>query len=160
MNRKPIVAAGACVATAGIAFATHWFGPHLLFIDERVDEAAPSAAAPMSSGAFQSLEHETKGTALLIELADGRRVLRLENLHTSNGPTLRVLLSAAAQQNDWSVYGKGDFIDLGPLEGNVGSSNYELPRGVDVSKYATAVVWCRRFGVGFGVAPLVRVAAP
>ena len=40
------------------------------------------------------------------------------------------------------------------LEGNLGSSNYEIPAGVDLEDFESIVVWCRRFSVGFGVAPL------
>jgi electron transfer DM13 len=42
------------------------------------------------------------------------------------------------------------------LKGNVGSSNYRIDPGVDLSRFETAVVWCRRFTVGFGVAALHR----
>jgi hypothetical protein len=45
-------------------------------------------------------------------------------------------------------------LDLGALKGNLGSSNYEIPANVDLSSFETAVIWCRRFSVGFGVAPL------
>jgi len=46
------------------------------------------------------------------------------------------------------------FVDLGGLKGNLGSSNYLIPAGTDLSGFRSAVIWCRRFSVGFGVAPL------
>jgi Electron transfer DM13 len=30
----------------------------------------------------------------------------------------------------------------------------EIPTSVDLGDFRTAVIWCRRFSVGFGVAPL------
>jgi hypothetical protein len=45
-------------------------------------------------------------------------------------------------------------VDLGALKGNLGSSNYEIPSELDLEGFRTAVIWCRRFSVGFGVAPL------
>ena len=46
------------------------------------------------------------------------------------------------------------FIDLGALKGNRGNQNYVIPAGTDLSAFNSAVIWCRRFAVGFGVAPL------
>jgi len=161
------------VALLGVAlliFGIVWFEPQKLFIEERVDEALPGAAAPqagggggaapaeatvLAEGRFVSLEHQTKGTALILETAEGRRFLRFEGFETSNGPDLVVYLSTKepAGPDDWYGYDQ-DFVDLGPLKGNIGDQNYVIPQGVDVDRYSTAVVWCRRFTVGFAAAPL------
>jgi len=143
------------LAVAGAA-SLYWFQPHKLFFDSHAEAERPTEGGTLARGSFRSLEHQTSGNALLIELPDGRRLLRLEDLKTSNGPELRVYLSSVPAQDDWFVYDDGPFLDLGDLAGNVGSSNYELPAGVDPAPYISAVVWCRRFGVGFGVAPLAR----
>lgn len=160
-------------------FALYWFAPWNLFIDRRVDEALPGApeqvpaatgpaegpAPPpaeqgsdgpmtLAQGSFASLEHTTTGTALVIELEDGRRFLRLDGLETSSGPDLRVILTDQPLSDDWDVWDDGELVDLGPLKGNIGSSNYEIPTSVDLGDFVTAVIWCRRFSVGFGVAPL------
>ncbi|HEX2240185.1 MAG TPA: DM13 domain-containing protein, partial [Actinomycetota bacterium] len=119
------------------------------------DEDSSSAAETMvlAEGSFQSLEHETKGRAVLLEVEDGQRYLRFEDLATSNGPDLRVYLSEIPASDDWYAYGRR-FVDLGALKGNLGNQNYALPDEIDLSKYKSAVIWCRRFTVGFGVAPL------
>ena len=114
---------------------------------------APAGPSTLVAGDFNSLEHATTGRAVVLELADGSRVLRFEDLETSNGPDLHVYLSEIPAGDDWYAYGER-FVDLGPLKGNVGSQNYEIPDGVDLSKYRSAVIWCVRFSVGFGVAPL------
>jgi hypothetical protein len=36
----------------------------------------------------------------------------------------------------------------------VGDSNYEIPGDLDITGFRTVVIWCRRFTVGFGVAPI------
>jgi hypothetical protein len=46
------------------------------------------------------------------------------------------------------------FVELGSLKGNVGDQNYDVPTETDLSKYRAVTVWCRRFGVNFGTAPL------
>ena len=171
----------AAVAVFGLAVAVAgflWFRPDRLFTDDAVNEALPGqaavpaqaegvAAAPgeepapdagpvmLAAGRFISLEHETTGRALVLETADGRRFLRFEGFETSNGPDLLVYLSSKEPSgtDDWHGYDQ-DFVDLGVLKGNVGSQNYRIPDGVDLDRYSTAVVWCRRFEVGFAAAVL------
>jgi hypothetical protein len=158
------------VAVAGFL----WFRPDRLFTNREVNEAIPGAAAgaaeaqdaapapaeaagtsTIAQGDFISLEHDTRGTALVVETGGGRRFLRLEGFETSDGPDLLVYLSAKepAGPDDWYGYDQ-DFVDLGELKGNVGSQNYAIPANVDLDRYSTAVVWCRRFEVGFAAAPL------
>ncbi|MGE5290995.1 MAG: DM13 domain-containing protein [Micromonosporaceae bacterium] len=79
--------------------------------------------------------------------------LRLENLVTSNGPDLRVYLSQVPAGGDVHAY-RSRFIDLGPLKGNRGSQNCTVPAGTDLSKFKSAVIWCRRSRCpGHGCAP-------
>jgi hypothetical protein len=96
---------------------------------------------------------------VVLEAPSGRRFLRFEGFETSNGPDLVVYLSAKepAGPDDWHGYDQ-DFVDLGALKGNVGSQNYEIPEGTDLDRYSTAVVWCRRFTVGFAAAPLAPLS--
>jgi hypothetical protein len=84
---------------------------------------------------------------------DGRRFLRLAELRTSNGPDLFVYLSAAAADAPLDSF-DDDFVALGRLKGNQGNQNYLIPAGVDLTRYSTAVIWCRRFTYAFGAAPL------
>jgi hypothetical protein len=161
-----VVALGLAVAVAGFL----WFRPDRLFTDDAVDEALPgqvaaaaeaeveppeAAPATVAQGRFISLEHETTGRALVLETEDGQRFLRFEGFETSNGPDLLVYLSAKepAGADDWHGYDQ-DFVDLGTLKGNVGNQNYRIPADVDLDRYSTAVVWCRRFEVGFAAAVL------
>lgn len=161
-------------AASAVGLALYWFSPQSALIDRRVEEALPSAVAADDSGGsdqavvtppvvaaegdFRSLEHDTTGTAALLQLEDGSLVLRFEDLSTLNGPDLRVYVSSASADADPSSFGTGS-IDLGPLKANEGDQNYEVPDGVALDDLASAVIWCRRFSVGFGVAPLAAVDA-
>ncbi|MFY9587680.1 MAG: DM13 domain-containing protein [Actinomycetota bacterium] len=148
-----------------IIFAIVWFQPQKLFIEETANEARPTVAAPTSSasalaqpatvasGSFRSLEHRTTGRAEIIKLADGSHVLRFENLDTSNGPDLRVYLSELPSTLGWHDYGRR-YIELDKLKANRGNANYRIPAGTAITRYKSAVIWCVRFAVGFGVAPL------
>ena len=122
-----------------------------------MDEERPMPVAPqivtLVSGEFSSRSHQTSGRALVLNDGSEQRFLRFENFRTDNGPDVNVYLSAApsdAPARDLAV----DFVDLGDMKGNVGAQNYEIPSGVDLGHYSTVVVWCVRFSVAFGVAPL------
>ena len=154
-----------------VGFGAYWFAPQRLVLDREVAEDLPSVSVTpspsadgevdepagvteLASGTFRSLEHGTTGVARVVELADGSRFVRLEDLDTSDGPDLRVYLTDQPVSDDWGVWDDGRYVDLGPLKGNVGDSNYRIPEDVDLSGFRTAVIWCRRFTVGFGVAPI------
>ena len=162
-----IGAAAAFIGVGFIIFVLLWFQPQKLFLNKTISEPVPGViqTAPAAgqsrppelqvvrSGSFRSLEHATTGRAVVLRRPAGRLILRLERLSTSNGPDLRVYLSHVPASSDLRAYRTG-FIDLGPLKGNRGSQNYAIPAGTDVSAFKSAVIWCRRFAVGFGVAPL------
>lgn len=154
-----------------------WFQPQKLFYDQRVNEALPSAAAEespvsaagsatatapagpveLASGTFVSREHETRGTARVLQLPDGQVVVRFEGFKTSNGPVLVVWLSRNPATGDDAAF-DDDYADLGPLKGNIGDQNYVVPEGVDPMAFTSVVVWCDRFNVSFGAADLQPAA--
>ncbi|MET4620557.1 hypothetical protein ABIE18_002006 [Arthrobacter sp. 2762] len=105
-------------------------------------------------GNFQSQEHQTSGTAQLLELPDGSRVLRLENLASSDGPDVKVWLSSLEAGGDWYKYRSGRYVDLGAIKATHGNQNYVIPSGVDLSGMSSVVLWCDRFSVAFGSAQL------
>jgi len=142
-------------AAALAAFVLAYFEPQKLVIDDRVAEALPAATSirTLSAATFRSYEHSTSGRARVIATAGGRRYIRFEDFETSNGPALKVYLSAAPAS------GPGDefddrFVDLGDLKGNIGSQNYAIPGQVRLDAYRSVVVWCKRFSVPFAAAPL------
>ena len=141
------------------------FRPELLFVRESVSEGLPVAMAQpagrsavanaaLASGAFKSVAHETRGLATVYRLDDGSRVLRLSDFTTSNGPDVRVYLVAARDAADDETVKQAGFVELGRLKGTDGDQNYQVPSDLDLGKYRAVTIWCRRFGVNFGTAPL------
>jgi hypothetical protein len=169
MQRKSmLIIAGAAVAIGG----WYAFRPERLFVDQVVNEsfdagttvpaaAKPELAAPAiaAEGQFHSNAHETKGTATIYTLPDGKRVLRLTSFRTSNGPDVHVYLVAASDVADDKTVKTAGFVDLGSIKGNEGDQNYDVPADLDLAKYRAATIWCKRFGVNFGTAPLGAPAA-
>ena len=168
------------VATAAVAAAALWyvFRPDALVISKTVNEPLPaaehsmsamaetSAMAPSAMGAdepvklaggrFHTNAHKTNGVATIYRLLDGRRVLRLTQFVTSNGPDVRVYLVAASDVQDEAAAKQAGFVDLGALKGNIGDQNYNVPAGLDLSRYRAVTIWCRRFSANFGAAPLAE----
>lgn len=162
-NRKLMIG---ITALAVVVVGWYLFRPELLFISKTVNEDLPTAqpttmamskgTEPMvlAKGDFRGLAHETKGAATVHQLADGKRILRLTNFETSNGPDVHVYLVATEVAKDNETVKKAGFIDLGSMKGNKGDQNYEVPVDVDLNKYKSVSIWCARFGVNFGAASL------
>jgi hypothetical protein len=110
----------------------------------------------LAEGSFHDVAHKGAGSATLFQLPDGKRVLRFTNFETSNGPDVRVYLGTAPDASDSDTVKNSQFVDLGALKGNVGDQNYDIPSDLDISKYNSVTIWCRRFGVNFATAPLSR----
>lgn len=151
MRKRTIILGLGLIA---VAVAWYLFRPELLFVNARVQEDFPAAgemeSVVLARGSFHGVSHDGRGTATIHRLGDGRRVLRLTDFATSNGPALRVYLVA-----DAGDVGRGGFIDLGKLKGNVGDQNYDVPADADLGKYRAVTVWCERFSVNFATAPLM-----
>jgi len=153
-----------------LGFAWYLFRPEKLFIAQEVNESFPgaetntvktaAASQPvvLAQGNFHSVAHDTKGVAAVYQLPDGKRVLRFSNFETSNGPAVEVYLVAAADATDSDTVKNAGFLSLGPIKGSKGDQNYELPADADLSKYQSVSVWCARFSVNFGTAPLTMAA--
>jgi hypothetical protein len=189
--RRPAVLIGLGVAAVLLVVALSVFQPWKLLVDRTVDEALPTAAAPvavaapavpsapapvaapetvsapaagpveLARGVLISHEHASSGSVVVLELPDGSRVLRLEDLDTSDGPLLKVWLTDAPViegRDGWHVFDDGAYVDLGELKGNIGSSNYAIPADVDLGELTSVSIWCDRFDVSFAAAALAPVA--
>lgn len=120
-------------------------------------EEASQFPLVLNEGSFISHEYETSGKLLILELENGERILRIENLDTSDGPDLEVWLSDAPViegLDGWRVFDDGRFLSLGKLKGNLGDQNYEIPAEVDLRDFSSVSIWCVRFAVSFGAAEL------
>jgi len=155
MNKKLIISA--IIAAFIIPLSVYTISP--LFIESTINEELPASMKTMNeeqlrvmtshSGRFVGVDdgiHDAQGIALIVPLEDGKNLLRLEDFHSTNGPDLHVYL---ATDNTAS-----DFVNLGRLKANNGNQNYEIPEGTDISKYDTALIWCKQFSVLFGHAEL------
>jgi hypothetical protein len=126
---------------------------------EDSEELSNSDSDPvvLLQGSLISHEHETSGSVKILQLADGSRILRLENLETSDGPRVEVWLSDApvvAGFDGWFLFDDGDYASLGAIKGNKGNHNYPIPNDLDLTRFTSVSLWCVTFSVSFGAATL------
>lgn len=136
----------------------YWFRPERLIVNHRVEEAFPANNEPsaqiLESGTFHTGTHPTEGTATIYRMENGSRVLRFTNFRTSNGPDVHIYMVASDDARDNASVQNSAFVDLGLIKGNIGDQNYTLGSDLDLAKYRTVSVWCKRFSKNFGAAPL------
>jgi Electron transfer DM13 len=170
--RHPLVLVGMVLVVIVAAVGAYWFQPWKLFTSKTVHEALPTVSvsqpAPgtgkqepqiLSQGELVSQEHDVTGTVQLLRLPDDSLVVRLQDLDTSDGPDLKVLLTDATVTPGLEgayVFDDGRWVDLGSLKGTNGSANYPVPAGTDIDGLTSVSIWCDRFDVSFGAAELVE----
>lgn len=177
MKQKSIYIGVGIVVVLVIAWAI--FRPETAFVDKKVNEPAPNMRMNdkktmmpkedmgmkqdnmdmkmemvLGKGMFHNGEHDTSGMATIYQLGDNKNVLRLSDFTTSNGPDVHVLLVENKDVMKSSDVMIEKAVDLGSIKGNMGNQNYDTPANIDVSKYHSVVIWCKRFHVSFGAAPL------
>ena len=174
-KRPRILIASAVVAITLISFGGWFFQPWKLFTNKTVIEALPAAPnntnaqseiaqdeikqypIVLSESSFITHEHATSGTVRVLELENGERVLRIENLDTSDGPQLEIWLTDAPViegRDGWGVFDDGKYVSLGALKGNLGDQNYAIPESVNLEEFTSISIWCVRFSVSFGAAQI------
>ncbi|MCA1823178.1 MAG: DM13 domain-containing protein [Frankia sp.] len=115
----------------------------------RASRPTKSLPAVLRSAPFAGVDHRASGMAGLVRLADGRIVLRFEDLDVDNAPDMHVYLVRGRdrQKPDGGQY-------LGKLKANRGDQNYNVRGDVDRTGDVTALIWCRAFAVPIANATL------
>lgn len=160
LSRKRLVLG--LIAVPVLAAAWWAFRPEKLFVNEKVHEAAPAAVGSepeaLYTGKLEGKIHQTSGRATIYKTTEGKQYLRLTDFTTSNGPDVHVLLARAEDKTlDQDIVKGGlDSVELGPLKGNQGDQNYDLPATADLNQYQAVLIYCERFHAIFGVAKLEK----
>jgi hypothetical protein len=154
MNKKLTMIIVIVIAAVAVPVGVYTISP--IFTSFTVNEPSPIATTVHATGAKSSLSgnftgagdgiHNAAGTAKVVTLGDGRKVLRLENFRSTNGPNVHVYLSTDK--------GASDYVDLGKIKANNGNQNYNIPNGTDLNKDKIVLIWCKDFSVLFGSAEL------
>ena len=124
--------------------------------EELIEKMPEPEMVVLAQGSFYPVAHASQGTATVYQLADGSRILRLQDFSVDNGPALHVYLTSTNPVTDTLGVELANNIDLGELKGNIGDQNYIIPADVDLANVGSVVIWCQPFRVSFSAAPLVE----
>ena len=140
-------------ATMAVEMAQFALGPDNVVPTEEQGMPEMTDPAVLVSGSFTQVDpiHGAAGKVTIYELPDKSRVLRLEDFKATNGPGLHILLTRNSAPLTPQDVGN-DYIDLGPLKGNVGNQNYSVPSEVDFSQYQGVVIYSLPFSMVFSTA--------
>lgn len=172
-----------CVLAAGLAVFQPWHLWQDSYVDEALPRSGPVPGAPtdaptdvptttgpdgrsttapppvddvteLAAGDLEDGEHAADGVARVIELPDGRRFVRFEDLVTSEGPDVHIWITDQPSGGDWGSYDDGRYVRLGELKADHGNQNYEIPADADLDGMRSVVIWCDAFNVAFASAPV------
>jgi hypothetical protein len=136
---------GTCLGVAAGFFLFPFVFPPPAAV-EQLTEA--DVAQPVASGQFVHVNpsdpiHYGKGKVSVF-----RRAVFLEpDFEVGPGPAYHVYLVPKANVRDAAAVKDAMYVDLGQLRAFKGSQRYPVPKGVDLAKYRSLVIWCERFGV-------------
>jgi hypothetical protein len=119
----------------------------LAFLCKIIEEEVNNEIITLKSSNFVDADssHKVSGNVNILYNKE-QKILRFEEFSSTNGPDLYVYLATDKSAED--------FISLGELKGNLGDQNYEVSDDLDLEKYDTVLIWCKKFGVLFGSAEL------
>jgi hypothetical protein len=143
VRNKLLLSLAGILVLAGVWWA---FRPEKLFINQKVNEAAPMSvdpeAQPIYTGKLEGKIHPTSGRATIYKSGDGKEYLRLSDFMTSNGPDVHVVLVRAEDKalEQEVVKGELEHMEMGTLKGNQGDQNYDLPATVDLNQYQAVAI--------------------
>jgi len=145
-------------AAAGFAIGIFLY-PYLFLADivsdDQVDDAAQRQV--VARGTFIHANpsdpiHYGRGDATVYQ-----DLVHLEaNFEVGPGPKFHVYLVPEADVQPSTDVARTMFVDLGRLRAFKGSQNYDIPEGIDLSKFPSLVIWCEQFGVLISPAKLQR----
>ena len=110
----------------------------------------------LKSGVFLGVDgnHKGSGKVELIHTNADKTLLKLSGFDVTPGPDLKVILVKASNIKSSEDVTKSEFVSLGALQAPTGDQSYELPVGLDGSKYGSAAIWCETYSFLFASAPL------
>lgn len=142
-------------ATSAVAFAQAATSPDIVIPTEQQGMPAISNLTVLAGGNFTQIDavRLATGSATIYQLPDNSRLLRLENFKATNAPELHIYLTRSSKPVETKDLGN-DYIDLGLLQGNVGSQNYTVPTEVNLSDYRGVVIYSVPVGLIVSTAEL------
>jgi len=124
-------------------------GSWKVVVEQQVDaplvEPAPAglaAAKVIGTAKVYNVDRVGEGTATIYQLADGARLIRLEDFFVTVNSDLELRLSDLVAPKTTDEVERAPFTVVAPLKATVGTMNYDVPKDVDIARYRSIVFWC------------------
>lgn len=112
-----------------------------------VGALALPVSAEAAEGSFTGASnHITTGGVELVKADGGYEIHLKDNFEFDGAPDPRIGLGKDGKFVDGT--------DFEPLKSNTGAQVYKVPASIDAAEFDTIVLWCRKFSVPLGFAPL------
>ena len=100
------------------------------------------------NGTFSGLSnHVTTGSVSVVKEGDGYVIVLGEDFMFDGAPDPKVALGKNGE------YDPSTLIEL--LRSNSGTQTYLVPAGIEVEAFNEVYIWCEKYSVGLGVAPII-----
>ena len=114
---------------------------------------APGAAA-IASGPFYDIDKTVQGRMTLYREADGKYALRFDDFFVSPNADLQLRLSPLPAPKTSEEFQKQPSVLVTVMDVTAGSLNYEIPEGIDPTKFQSVVIWCAPVNSAYAAASL------
>lgn len=139
------------IATASVFVLLMAIAPALGGMTEKgnmvAEEMAGEHMAGHKSGSFTGIgSHNATGKVMVGKGVQGGELLTITGMTVDEVPDGRVYL---AKEFDYD-----NAFELGKLKSFSGTATFPIPASVDLGKYDSVLIWCKKFNVGIGQAKL------
>jgi hypothetical protein len=125
-------------------------GPWKATFEQQVDTPLDEPPLPemanarvLARGDFYNVDKTGKGTAILYQLPDGRRALRIEpGFEVLNDPDLVIWLSSVPNPRTARAMAEGPHVELAALKSTRGSQNYIIPDNLPIPEIRSIGLYC------------------
>lgn len=136
--------------TGDVKLSIQGSGPWKATVEQQVDTPLDEPPLPemasaqvLAKGDFYNVEKTGKGTVILYQLADGRRVLRIEpGFEVLNDPDLVIWLSEAENPKTSKAMADAPHVELQALKSTRGSQNYFIPDNLPITSIRSVGLYC------------------
>lgn len=159
----PERAFGFAIRTGAVALDVSASGTWRLEVDQQLDRPIDEPALDgmtdatgVARGRIYGIDQRGAGTAVIHQLADGRRALRLDPFSVTANTDLFVWLSEARAPRTSEQALRAVHVQLDRLKSTAGPQNYIVPAEVDLDRIRSVVIWCEPVRTAYAAASLGR----
>lgn len=116
-------------------------------VDQAKEQAADLQDSTLHSGTFSGRnDHIVTGAVSVVQAGDHKFIVLGPDFSLDGAPDPKIGFGSDENYDPDTSFT--------PLENTTGAQRYEIPSNIDLSKYNEVYIWCDKFSVALGVAPI------